>query len=337
MLKTDAKCTAISGDKTGAATITVNARPTSVISGSASICDGDSTTISIALTGAQPWSLTYTDGTTPVTVNGISSSPYTFKVAPNSTKNYSVTTLADANCTAISGDKTGAAMVTVNVRPTSVMNGSATICKGDSTMLSIALTGSQPWSLTYTDGTTPVTINGISSSPYTFKVAPFSTKTYSVSTLTDANCTGISGDKTGTALVTVNERPTAVISGSATICNGDSTLLSIALTGTQPWNLTYTDGATPIIVNGISSSPYTIKVAPSFTKTYSVITLSDTKCTALTNDKAGTAIVTVNARPTSVLSGGTTICNGDSTSISIALTGAQPWNLPSTSAARTTD
>ena len=324
---TDANCSAAAGDKTGTAFVAVSSRPTSVLSGSTTICTGDSASLSIVLTGSQPWSLTYSDGTTPVTVNGITSSPYSFKVAPSTTKTYSVSSLADVNCTAATVDKTGIAIVSVNARPTSVLSGSTTICNGDSVLLSIALTGTQPWRLTYTDGNTPISVNGIASSPYSFKVAPSSAKTYSVTSLADANCTAISGDKTGTAVVSVNARPTSVLSGTATICKGDSTSLSIALTGSQPWSVTYTDGTTPVIVNGITNSPYSFKVAPSTTKTYSVSSLTDANCTANVRDITGTVVVSVNARPTSVLSGSTSICYGDSTLLSIALTGSQPWSL----------
>jgi gliding motility-associated-like protein len=323
----DANCTAIEADKTGTAVITVNARPTSIISGSTNICIDDSAAISIALTGAQPWSITYTDGSIPVTVNGIISSLYTFKVAPSSTKTYSVTSLSDANCNAKGADITGSVLMTVKARPSSYISGSAAICNGDSATINIALTGAQPWSITYTDGTTPVSVTGIVSSPYTFKVAPSSTKTYTVTSLSDANCTSIGADKTGTALVTVNNRPTSLISGSANLCTGDSSTISIALTGLQPWNITYTDGTTPVTVNGIVSSPYTFKVAPSVTKTYIVATLSDVNCTSIGSDKTGSAIITVNARPTSSISGSTTICNGDSATISMALTGTQPWSI----------
>jgi len=305
----------------------ISLRPTSVVSGSTSICNGDSVSISITLTGTQPWSVTYTDGTTPTTITGIVSSPNIFKVAPSSTKTYTVTSLSDANCSAISGNKTGSAIITVNTRPTSFITGSATICNGDSASLRVDLAGAQPWNLTYTDGTTPVTVTGIISSPYTFKVAPTSTKTYTVTSLTDANCTAIGVDKTGAAVITVNARPTSLISGSTNLCNGDSTSVSIALTGAQPWNLTYTDGTTPVTVTGIVSSPYTFKVAPTSTKTYTVTSLSDANCTAILGDKTGLAVVSVNTRPTALISGNNTICNGDSASVIIALTGAQPWNL----------
>jgi len=90
--------------------LTVNLRPTSDISGGTDICAGSSTQLSVALTGTQPWNLTWTDGTTPTNVTNITSSPYTFNVNPGSTKTYTVTALSDAQCTALAGDMTGSAL-----------------------------------------------------------------------------------------------------------------------------------------------------------------------------------------------------------------------------------
>ncbi|TDP58400.1 T9SS type A sorting domain-containing protein [Flavobacterium dankookense] len=84
--------------------------PTSVISGTGSACAN--TTISIALTGVAPWTLTYTDGTTPVTVT-TSTNPYTFSVSPGVTTSYTVTALRDANCpSSLPVNRTGTATVT---------------------------------------------------------------------------------------------------------------------------------------------------------------------------------------------------------------------------------
>lgn len=88
-------------------TITVNPLPTATVSGDTSIFVGGSATISAALTGTAPWSITWSDG---ATQSGLASSPATRIVNPASTTTYTVTAVADANCT---GTFSGSATVTV--------------------------------------------------------------------------------------------------------------------------------------------------------------------------------------------------------------------------------
>ncbi|MGD0262106.1 MAG: hypothetical protein ABSD29_20260, partial [Verrucomicrobiota bacterium] len=171
----------------GSAVVTVKARPTSVVSGSTAICNGGSTSISAALTGTGPWNVGWSDGTNQ---NGVVSSPATRTVSPPATTTYTVTNLTDANCTARAGDLTGSAVVTVKARPTSVVSGSAVICNGGSTAIAAALTGTGPWNLSWSDGTNQ---NGVVASPATRTVSPSATTTYTVTNLTDANCTAQAG------------------------------------------------------------------------------------------------------------------------------------------------
>src|SRR5262249_55968156 len=148
------------------------------------------------------------------TQTGVTTSPATRSVSASSTTAYTVTALTD-NCTALAGDLTGSATVTVNPRPTSIVSGGATICSGGSATIQAALTGTGPWNLTWSDGFTQ---NNVASSPATRLVGPASTTTYTVTALNDANCTAQAGDLTGNATVVVNPRPTSVVSGNATIC-----------------------------------------------------------------------------------------------------------------------
>ena len=313
----DAFCTGTS--MTGAATVTVTPGPTATLSGTSTVCAGASANLTVVLTGAQPWNMTYTDGTTPVTVSGITASPYVFGVSPASTKTYSITAVSDVNCNGTS--MTGTPMVTVNPTPTASLSGATSICAGLSTNLTATLTGTQPWSLTYTDGTTPVTVSGITASPYVFSVSPASTKTYSITAVSDVNCTGTFS---GTALVSVTSKPTLVLSGNASICEGASANLTATLTGTQPWYLTYTDGTTPVTIAGITASPYVINVNPATTKTYLITALNDASCNGTFS---GTPTITVNPLPNvKALTSAKSVCAGGSVTLSGSGASTYVWD-----------
>ncbi len=310
----DANCTANAGDKTGSAVISINARPTGVISGTQTICNGSSATLSIAVAGTGPWSGTLSNG---ASFSG-STSPISVSVSPSSSITYTIATLVDANCTANAGDKTGSAVVAVNPRPTGIISGNQAICNGSSATLSIAFTGTGPWSGTLSNG---ASFSG-STSPISVSVSPSALTTYTIATLVDANCTANAGDKTGSAVVSVNARPTGTISGTQTICSGSSATLSIAVTGTAPWSGTLSNGAS---FSG-SISPISVSVSPSALTTITIATLVDANCTANAGDKTGSAVVSVNARPTGTISGTQTICIGSTVVLSIAFTGTGPWS-----------
>jgi alpha-tubulin suppressor-like RCC1 family protein len=90
----------------------------------------------------------------------------------------------------------------------------------------------------------------------------------------------------------LNPSPTAVVSGSATICAGQSTTVQTALTGTGPWTVTWSDGFTS---NNITATTVTRNVNPTSTITYTVTAVSDSICSSGTS--SGSATVTVNNAP----------------------------------------
>jgi PKD repeat protein len=68
------------------------------------------------------------------------------------------------------------------------MNGSNSVCTGGNYNLIFNLTGTPPFSVTFLDGTVPVTVPGIMSSPYTHTMNPSAATTYTLTGATDQFC-----------------------------------------------------------------------------------------------------------------------------------------------------
>ena len=188
--------------------------PTATLTGGGTICSGDPIPdMTVTLTGTAPWSITYTDGVTPVTVPGIMTSPYTISGASDGS--YILSAVSDANCI---GTFSGAAAIFTNPLPTATLTGGGTICSGDPIPdMTVTLTGTAPWSITYTDVVTPVTVPGIMTSPYTISGA--GDGSYILSAVSDASCIGTFS---GAADIITNPLPLAPTAGvDATYCIGD--------------------------------------------------------------------------------------------------------------------
>ncbi len=314
---TDASSIAGTGNS-GTPTITVNPRPTGSISGGGTYCSGSNTTTNLTLTvtGSGTVNGTLSDGTpfsgTAPTIN--------VSVAPTLTTTYTIVTLSDVNnCTAQPSDLTGSATITVNPRPTGSISGGGIYCSGSNTTtnLTLTVTGSGTVNGTLSDGTpfsgTAPTIN--------VSVAPASTTTYTILTLSDVNnCPAQPSDLTGSATITVNPRPTGSISGGGTYCSGSNTTtnLTLTVTGSGTVNGTLSDG-TPF--SGTAPT-INVSVSPISTTTYTIVTLNDANnCPAQPSDLSGSATVTVNPQSTGSVSGTTAVCQNAS-SPNVTFTGS---------------
>lgn len=133
----------------------------------------------------------------------------------------------------------------------------------------------------------------IVSTSQSLTVSPSVTTTYAITSFLNG-CNSFGTDGTAYVTVTVNQRPTAVISQDQIVCYGGTASFSIDLTGTPPWRVTYNDGSSSTSVSNIMSSPYVFNV-PNITndKTYSITAVDDNNCTAIPSDFIGQATVTV--------------------------------------------
>jgi PKD repeat protein len=81
-----------------------------------------------------------------------------------------------------------------------------TICGGDTVRLRIDLTGTPPWTFTYSDGTNLTTVTNLFSTPYFINTYPDSTVTYTITSLSDANCTALPGSSNSISVL-VHPKP----------------------------------------------------------------------------------------------------------------------------------
>ncbi|MBL0342006.1 MAG: T9SS type A sorting domain-containing protein [Bacteroidetes bacterium] len=207
---------------------TVNPLPTPSITGTLVFCAGGSTTLDA---GAGYSGYIWNTGATTQTIS------------PNTAGSFTVTVTDGNGCSGSASVST-----TVNPLPTAVISGDANICTGGSTNLTINFTGTAPW-LYAINGGTPVST---SSNPETVSVSPVANTVYTITSLSDVNC---SGSGTGSATVTVSF---AVPAGGCSITSipvsGCVTNVVSVSTNVVPGAESYTWSAPAgCLINGLAS------------------------------------------------------------------------------------
>ncbi|HRB38249.1 MAG TPA: PKD domain-containing protein, partial [Bacteroidia bacterium] len=269
--------------------VVVNPLPVPIISGTSAFCSGNS---SVLTTGGG--SFTSYQWNTSATSNAIT---------VTAQGNY-VVTVTDANgCTASTNQA-----VTVWNLPTPVITGNNSICSGTQTTLSAGNYSAYQWSTGATTDSIAVS-NGAN---------------YIV-TVTDVN--GCSGTSAPFAL-TINQLPTAIISGSTAICIGQSTSLQIQFTGTAPYSYRYSDGTSVSAILNTNNSAAQILVTPGTTTDYTLTQINDANCTG---NVSGVARVVVNPLPQPVISGSAGECDGITATLTTGNFAAYLWSTGATS------
>jgi Putative metal-binding motif len=270
-------------------TFLVSVNPTA-----ATICNGQSVTLNASTNFGIPSYAWTGAGLNVNTGNSVIASP-------TSSITYTVVATTAQNCTS-----SAQVSIQVNLRPTGVLSGSTDICVGSSTTLSIAFTGTAPWSGTLSNGMTFNT----SSNLYNFNVTPGSTTSFTITTLTDANCTSLSADMSGTATVTVHNLPNATISGPASACLQSNA--TFVVTGTPNTVVTYAvnGGANQYVLlngGGLGSINRVISAAT----TIQLIEIEGDYCTIPLTSTWTTNPITLTAN----ISGNASICAGSSSAV----------------------
>jgi len=210
---------------------------------------------------------------------------YTFEggnavVSPTANTNYTVVGTSIDGC---AGTNTAVASLTVNANPT-ITAASGAICTGSS------------YTINPTGGNT-YTVSGGNT-----VVSPTVTTSYTVTGTSIEGCAGNSAVVT----VSVQTSLTVSITGSNTVCSGQSLNFTAGGAATYTWN-------TGAVTN-------TIAPTPTANTTYSVIGASGLcSSTAVVN-------VTVNALPTLSVTGNNTLCVGESVTLTVSGADTYSWN-----------
>ncbi|MEP6734597.1 MAG: gliding motility-associated C-terminal domain-containing protein [Chryseolinea sp.] len=325
---TSCSVTAPNANITGTAVITVSPLPTASISGTAIICQGDNATLTFTLTSPGTFNVVYSDGTTNFTANGIANGA-TVSVSPAANITYSIVSVTNvaSSCTVTAPNAaiTGSAIITVTPTPTANISGTTAICAGGNATLTFTLPATGTYDVVYSDGTTNVTATGIVNGA-TVSVSPATTTTYTIVSITTngSTCTVTAPNSniTGSAVISVSTLPTASISGTATICQGQNATLTFTLPATGTYNVVYTDGTTNFNANGIVNGA-TVSVSPAANISYTIVSVSNVASTcsvaAPSPNISGSANITVTPPNSASIAGTATICAGASTNLTFTL------------------
>ncbi len=96
-----------------------------------------------------------------------------------------------------------------------------------------------------------------------------------------------------TVSVTINQTPGAAVSGGGQLCGAGTIPVTVTLTGTGPWDISYSDGTNTTNVTAQATSPFMINATAG--GTYTVTTVSANGCSAA---GTGSATVTFFTNPT---------------------------------------
>lgn len=223
------------------ALLTVNPLPTATMSANATICAGQSHNFSIAFTGTGPWDYDMSTPSGAVSPPNAATSPATYSASVAG--NYSVTTVTDANsCT--SAAASNVVILTVNALPTAVFSANGTECTGVCHDFTITLTGQTPWNFDIQGPNGPDAGNTHNSANAAYIFSACDEGNYYVTTITD-NTGCVNNVDSPLANLDLIPLPTATwVTTDTSYCAGSSVDVEITLTGTAPFTVNTSTGAT---------------------------------------------------------------------------------------------
>ena len=184
---------------------------------SASVCSGGSNPSPIFGSGASAGTFSSTGG-----LNFVSTSSGVINLATSTPGTYTVFNdiAASGSCAAAQNSTS----ITVNALPSATVTGGGSQC-GNATPIdvTVVLSGTGPWDLVVSTGTSSTTITGQTTSPLIIPVTV--SGTYTVTSVTENGC---SASGTGSAVITFSNGPTPTISPVSSLCSNAGAITLVA-------------------------------------------------------------------------------------------------------------
>ncbi|PKB18573.1 T9SS type B sorting domain-containing protein [Flavobacterium sp. 5] len=307
--------TSCSQAQTGTATISINALPTSAISGTTSICSGAGTNITFSGTPNATVTYKINSGIDQTIVLDVAGSAILSTGVLTANTDYSLVKVLNS-VTSCSQTQTGTATISINALPTAAISGTTSICSGAGTNITFSGTPSATVTYKINSGLDQTIVLDVAGSAILPTGVLTANTDYSLVKVLNS-VTSCSQPQTGTATISMNALPTATISGTTAICSGTGT--NVTFSGTPNATVTYkiNSGLDQTIVLDAAGSAILPTGVLTANTDYSLVKVLNS-VTSCSQTQTGTATISINALPTATISGTTAICSGTGTNITFS-------------------
>lgn len=300
-------------------TLTIVTLPTVSITGTASICSGNSTIIN--LNGTPNTAVTYTiDGgaTQTVFINSAGNATIPTPIlTANSTYNFlNATSNALSSCSATLNIPF---VITVNSTLTASISGSSTICSGSNTVLTF--TGTPNTNVFYTvDGGASQNIPINSSGIATLSTPNLtSSSTYTLTSISSIGANSCTQSLSQIFTISITGLPTASVTANPiSVCSGGSSTMNF--NGTPNAIITYSqnDGTSQSIALNASGVASVVVSNITSDTTFQLIEATLPGSSSCNQLISGSALVSINPTPTASFSGNLNYCSNEPLDITLA-------------------
>lgn len=313
----------------------VPALPSATISGNSNVCQ-NATPPNITFTGTDgtpPYTFSYNiNGGPTQTIGTTVGTSVTLPVPTNASGTfiYNLLSVKNTGSTLCTQPQSGTATVVVNPEPSATISGATAVCQNASAP-QITFTGSNataPYTFTYNiNGGASQTITTVSGNSISISV-PTGTPgsyTYNLLSVQESSTSACSKNMSGSATVTVNELPTATISGTTSLCANQPSpnITFTGALGTAPYTFSYNinGGATLTISTTVGNSvSLAVPTGTPGTFVYNLLSVKDASATLCSQSQAGSATVIVNPVPviSNIAHTDPTVCTGTDGTITLS-------------------